>query len=66
MANSFDAIERGWDGVPERGVGNVIAPDALGRYLTAVECDGVTYHRTRPCATETSFASKFYLALDVQ
>jgi hypothetical protein len=44
--------ERGWIGHPQVGVAGfridlgIVHPDAPGRYLAGVECDGATYHRS--------------------
>jgi len=44
--------ERGWQVHPQIGVSafrvdlGVVDPDAPGRYLAGVECDGATYHRS--------------------
>lgn len=44
--------ERGWQVHPQVGVSafrvdlGVVDPDAPGRYLAGVECDGATYHRS--------------------
>jgi very-short-patch-repair endonuclease len=44
--------ERGWQMHPQVGVSafrvdlGVVDPDAPGRYLAGVECDGATYHRS--------------------
>ena len=44
--------EKGWTVHPQVGVSGfridlgVVHPDAAGRYLAGVECDGATYHRT--------------------
>jgi very-short-patch-repair endonuclease len=44
--------ERGWEVHPQVGVSafrvdlGVVDPDAPGRYLAGVECDGATYHRS--------------------
>ena len=44
--------ERGWEVHPQVGVSRfridlgVVDPDARGRYLAGIECDGATYHRS--------------------
>lgn len=44
--------EKGWDLHPQVGVSSfridlgVVDPDAPGRYLAGIECDGATYHRS--------------------
>lgn len=43
--------DRGWRVVPQVGVSSfridlgIVHPDAPGRYLAGIECDGATYHR---------------------
>ncbi|MBC3930574.1 DUF4011 domain-containing protein [Undibacterium curvum] len=45
-------VERGWQVHPQVGVSSfridlgIVDPDAPGRYLAGVECDGATYHRS--------------------